>query len=124
LPFALKQHGITQNFDEAGFVLPDGQMLDFSEGHQGYRARAHENADIPDNHRVGGSNLERMLLAGALSAIFSESHGMVGVLEMGPHPVQPAMAKTFKRFIEHHRGNIELAVTNPRYTAAKSGDAQ
>jgi hypothetical protein len=115
LPFALKQHGITQNFDEAGFVLPDGQMLDFSEGHPGHRARSHENVDIPDNARVGGSKLERMLLAGAarLSATFSEAHGTVGILEVGPHPVPLAMAKTLERFIEHHRGNIELVVTNP-----------
>jgi hypothetical protein len=56
-----------------------------------------------------------MLLAGAArpSATFSEAHSTVGIMEVGPQPVPLAMAKTLERFIEHHRGNIGLVVTNP-----------
>ena len=45
LPFALKRHGTTQDFNKAGFVLPDGEMLDFSEGTKGI-VPAHENVAL------------------------------------------------------------------------------
>lgn len=38
---AVEQFGTTNRFEEAGFLLPDGRMLDFSGGERGARTRDH-----------------------------------------------------------------------------------
>jgi hypothetical protein len=40
---AIKEYGITDSFYDAGYILPDGQLLDYSEGRGMGRTQDHRN---------------------------------------------------------------------------------
>jgi hypothetical protein len=74
---AVKRFGITHDPNEAGYVLPDGRLLDFSNGESGERIITHEIADkaiglaedAGHNGFLGKTNSVRMNTPGAVEFI-------------------------------------------------------
>jgi hypothetical protein len=65
---AIKARGITTDIREAGYILPDGRLLDFSANLSGERVIAHGNINLEIEGKTirGESALEALLNAGAI----------------------------------------------------------
>lgn len=64
---AVEYHGITSNYKKAGYILPDGRLLDFSYG-ESRRVEDHRGIELPDNleFNSGTDKLIYFMDAGAI----------------------------------------------------------
>lgn len=105
---AKEEYGVTEDFDNAGYILPSGEMLDFSEGGNG---RTIDHRNIGDITGEGESEnrydyVNRFKNAGAVR-IVPESNG----LDMNGMPSKEQM-KTIKDFARHTGGEMTIDFTD------------
>lgn len=68
--WAKQHHGLTDNIHEAGYILPDGKLLDFSGkrqgGSAGQRAEDHRQIQFPNRPGEGYDAMRKFMEAGAV----------------------------------------------------------
>ena len=95
---ALKAFKTTANFNEAGYLLPDGKLLNFSGGERNHRYRDHREIGEIYEATQGTAALNRFLSDGNIR-IMAESPGID--LASGVEPTQEQYA-ALRRFIKSH----------------------
>lgn len=79
--YALKDVGKTMDPNEAGFILPDGTMLNFSGGKTGTRGMEHGNIEYPGNARDPNKRIADFIAMGAMRVDLQ-----AGILELSNMP--------------------------------------
>ena len=95
---ALKAFKTTTNFNEAGYLLPDGKLLNFSGGERNHRYRDHREIGEIYEATQGAAALNRFLNDGNIR-IMAESPGID--LATGVEPTKEQYA-AIKRFVTSH----------------------
>ena len=95
---ALKAFKPTTNFNEAGYLLPDGKLLNFSGGERNHRYRDHREIGEIYEATQGAAALNRFLNDGNIR-IMAESPGID--LSSGIEPTKEQYA-AIKRFVTSH----------------------
>lgn len=95
---ALKAFKTTSNFNEAGYLLPDGKLLNFSGGERNHRFRDHREIGEIYEATQGAAALNRFLSDGNIR-IMAESPGID--LTAGVEPTKEQYA-AIKRFVTSH----------------------
>ena len=110
---AIKEFGLTDNYYEAGFILPDGSMLDFSGRSidpyfSGGRERDHREITAIDDDLKAGTNgmIEFMDLTGAIRISLSQRPNYVGI-DMYHAPTY-AQQETIREFLQITDGNADV----------------
>lgn len=98
---ALKAFKTTTNFNEAGYMLPDGKMLNFSGGERNHRYRDHREIGEIYEATQGTAALNRFLNDGNIR-IMAESPGID--IASGVEPTQEQY-DALRRFIKSHGVN-------------------
>ena len=102
---AKKEYGLTDSFDDAGYILPSGDMLDFGEGMGMGRTIDHRNiGDITDEGESDDryEYVNRFKNIGAIR-IVPESGG----LDMNVEPTKEQY-KQIRRFASHYNGEVSI----------------
>ena len=111
---AEEHFGTTRNYDVAGYLLPDGKMLDFSGRHWGDSSstmRQVEHRDIQEvweddeSRNLSGFDEETNVIANGAIRLMPESGGIN--LAVAPSPEQ---IKTLRGFINHYDGQVILDI--------------
>ena len=91
--YAKKAKGVTRNIREAGYVLPDGTLLDFSGkrygGQPGERAEDHRQLGIPLEGNISGT--DAMVAFQKAGAVRIDANSHMADLETMPTPAQIAI---------------------------------
>lgn len=95
---ALKVFKTTNNFNEAGYLLPDGKLLDFSGGERNHRYRDHREIGEVYEATQGAAALNRFLNDGNIR-IMAESPGIDIAADAEPTNEQYA---AIRRFVISH----------------------
>lgn len=95
---ALKAFKTTTNFNEAGYLLPDGKLLNFSGGERNHRYRDHREIGEIYEATQGAEALNRFLSDGNIR-IMAESPGID--LASGVEPTAEQYA-AIRRFVKSH----------------------
>ena len=95
---ALKAFRTTTNFNEAGYLLPDGKLLNFSGGERNHRYRDHREIGEIYEATQGAAALNRFLSDGNIR-IMAESPGID--LASGVEPTAEQYA-AIRRFVKSH----------------------
>ena len=95
---ALKAFKTTTNFNEAGYLLPDGKLLNFSGGERNHRYRDHREIGEIYEATQGAAALNRFLNDGNIR-IMAESPGID--LASGVEPTTEQYA-AIRRFVKSH----------------------
>ena len=125
---AEEHFGTTRNYDVAGYLLPDGKMLDFSGRHWGDSSstmRQVEHRDIQEvweddeSRNLSGFDEETNVIANGAIRLMPESGGIN--LAVAPSPEQ---IKTLRGFINHYGGQVILDIDdmNHKPVASQSYD--
>lgn len=96
---AVKDVGITLDHNEAGFVLPDGRMLNFSGGKKGERSLEHSQLEYQGAKRDPSERVYDFINYGAARVDFQ-----AGILELGMKPTQDQMDKIVAGFENQNGG--------------------
>ena len=91
---ALRAFKTTRNFNEAGYLLPDGKMLDFSGGERNHRYRDHREIGEIYEATQGANALNRFLNDGNIR-IMAESPGVDISANVEPTAEQYAAIRKF-----------------------------
>lgn len=91
---ALRAFKTTRNFNEAGYLLPDGKMLDFSGGERNHRYRDHREIGEIYEATQGANALNRFLNDGNIR-IMAESPGVDISANVEPTSEQYAAIRKF-----------------------------
>ena len=99
----IQSTGITESLDLAGYIMPNGDLLDFSEG-QGDRYRDHRTLGIPTVEEVQGTELmdRFMNTTGAV-----RTDGARGSVQLNKMPTD-AQRKHIKEIIRRNSGNYNI----------------
>ena len=114
---AIKEYGTTSNSRLAGYMLPDGKYLDFSEG-QGYRTVDHRNVGIAyENTADGGWKYMVDFMRRGAIRIKPESDGFELMVE--PTPEQRRM---LRQFIGARDGNVMVDIYDEKESETYSAE--
>ena len=117
---AVERFGITNDFREAGFVLPDGSMLDFSGGIKGRRGDDHGKVRLIYDEELSGSQ--------AIARFLSEGNVRISELARGIEigegdGLTVSQYNVISRFISHMRGKGDFYVDYTREDGSEIGSA-
>lgn len=113
---AEEHFGTTRNYDVAGYLLPDGKMLDFSGRHWGDSSstmRQVEHRDIQEvweddeSRNLSGFDEETNAIANGAVRLMPESGGINLAV-----PPSAEQIKTLRGFINHFSGQVILDIDN------------
>ena len=111
---AIAEFELTDDFNEAGYILPNGEMLDFSGSNQGAmggsRERDHREITIVSDDLSGGTKGmdEFMDQTGSIRFSLNDKIAQVDVM----HPITRDQEKTLNDVIEITNGNLEVDLEN------------
>ena len=91
---AIKEFRYTTNFNEAGYLLPDGKMLNFSGGERNHRYRDHREIGTIYEATHGAAALNRFMSDGNIR-IMAESPGIDIASGVAPTSEQYSMIRKF-----------------------------
>ena len=114
---AIEEYGTTSSSRRAGYMLPDGRYLDFSEG-QGYRVTDHRNVGIAYEGTAdeGWKYMYDFMSRGAIR-MKPEADGF----ELAVRPT-PEQKRTLYRFIGERDGNVMVDILNPETDQIESAE--
>ena len=95
---AIKEFHFTTNFNEAGYLLPDGRMLNFSGGERNHRYRDHREIGTIYEATQGAAALNRFMSDGNIR-IMAESPGIDITVGVEPTPEQ---YDAIRKFVNSH----------------------
>jgi hypothetical protein len=106
--WAKQHHGTTEDINEAGYVLPDGTMLDFSErrhGGGGQRSQDHRQIQYPGRPSEGYDAMRAFMKKGAMR---TDTHGSID-LETSPTGSQ---IEKIRELGENNDGKLSIDVND------------
>ena len=103
---AVKEFGYTSSFSEAGYILPNGKMLDFSGGNRGHRAEDHRSIGFIYQSLQGTLAMSDFMNQGNIRVIDSAPGIDIGI----DTKLTNEQYATIKRMVNEHKNDGSFTV--------------
>lgn len=124
---AKRTFGITPYFEEAGYLMPDGALLDFSGRKDGYVGPPERNVDHREIHRVYPDDAFPEDNVGTQNMIDFMNRGNIRLQSNGAdistvNALTPAQERMLARHIQKNKGEYSVDFSDPKGNTVDSRD--
>lgn len=119
---AAKQYGTTEDINKAGYVGPDGRMLDFSDGQKARTLDHGDIASVPGVQSEPGTNPRNEFAqkTGAIRFVHDPKNKYLGLQISEDHPPTSVQLARFEPLLAEGKG-VEIEIVNNKNVVGGSG---